>query len=262
MKIKYQLILLLVPIISFYCSSSKEIKKQNNDNRVTVSDLVMQINDNSDKLKSLKGSGSLTIEAPGEANSGSFTLNLLKPDSVSLKINGPFGISAAKVFISRDTFLFYNAFENMMVTGKTSGKNLGSLLNLKIEYEDIISILSCFPDFHREGLTAKPTDTTMENEELILTFPGTDVVNKYWVNPEGKYITKRVTFNDKGKVLREERYQNYKMIENNWMPRSILVILHAERQSLSLFYDKQEINSNSLDFSFNIPDGIKVVHWK
>jgi outer membrane biogenesis lipoprotein LolB len=261
MKIKYLLILLIVPIISFYCASLKEIKNQNNDNRLSVSDLVMQINDKSDKLKSLKGSGSLTIEAPGDANSGSFTLNLLKPDSVSLKINGPFGINAAKIFVSRDTFLFYNAFENMMVTGKTSSKNLGSLLNLKIEFEEIISILSCFADFHREGLTAKP-DTAMENEELILTFPGTDVVNKYWINPEDKYITKRVTFNEKGKVLREERYQNYKMIGNNWMPRSIQVILHAERQSLSLFYDKQEVNTNGLDFSFNIPDGIKIVHWK
>jgi outer membrane lipoprotein-sorting protein len=261
MKIRYLIFLFFTASLYFNCSAPKEVKKQDVSD-VSIPDLISSINSKSDNLKTLKGSGSLTIEAPGDANSGSFVLNLQKPDSLNLKINGPFGINAAKVFVSRDTFLFYNAFENSMVTGKTSSKNLGSLLNIKIDFDEIISLLSCFPDFHREGLTAKPSETTIEDDEYILSFLGDGVVNKYWVNPERKYITKRVSFSDKGKVIREERYQNYKMVGNNWMPKSIQVLLHLERQSLSIFYDEQEVNSNNLNFNFNLPEGIKVVHWR
>ena len=54
------------------------------------------------------GEGKFTIETPEIAQSASFFLNLQKPDSVMLRIEGPFGIEVGAAIVTRDEFLFYN----------------------------------------------------------------------------------------------------------------------------------------------------------
>jgi outer membrane lipoprotein-sorting protein len=244
----------------FTCSSPKEITKVLP--KISIPEVIYKANANANKIQTLRASGNITIELPDNANSGAFKLNLSKPDSISLKITGPFGINAVKALVTRDTFLFYNAFENVIVTGRTSGRTLKDILKIKVDFDEIMTLLSCLPDFHREGLTALPTETVTEQNEYIFIYKNEETVIKYWFNPEISVITKRCTFDSKGKVLTEERYESYEKINDCWFPKSIQVILHQERQSLSLYYENIEVNLKDPDFSFNVPDDIKIVHWR
>jgi hypothetical protein len=125
-----------------------------------------------------------------------------------------------------------------------------------------MSLLSCLPDFHREGLTAQPSEVTTDNDEYVFTYNNEGSLVKYWIDPDRSVIVKRCTFNGKNKLLREEKYENYYKINDYSLPRSIKIILHQEKQSLSLFYENIEVNTRNLDFSFSLPEDIKVVHWR
>jgi outer membrane lipoprotein-sorting protein len=254
---------LLITILLIFicgCSSGKDTLKPVKE--ISIQDLIKEINSNSAAITSLKAEGNISIESAKEANSGGFELVLKKPDSLNIRIKGPFGINAARVSVAKDYFRFYNALENMLIQGQTSKKTFSELLNINMSAEEIMSILSCSPDFLREGPNCVPDDTGKEDNAITLSFKKETETVKYWVNPVDKYIMKRCVLSGRGKLITEERYQNYTKIGKFWLPKSIQVIQHIEKQSLTLYYSEHKVNSGKLDFSFNVPDGIKIINWK
>jgi outer membrane lipoprotein-sorting protein len=255
-------VLFCILIAAFFwgCSSAKDSVKPVKEKN--IKNIIREINDNSKGIQSLIAEGNISIESQREANSGSFELVLRKPDSLNIKIKGPFGINAARVSVAKDYFRFYNALENMLIQGQTSKKTFSELLNINMSAEEIMSILSCSPDFSREGPDCIPSDTGKEDNSITLSFKKDGETVKYWVNPDDVYIIKRCVLTERGKLILEERYQNYVKSGKFWVPKSIQVIQHAEKQSLTLYYSEHKINSDKLDFSFNIPEGIKIINWK
>jgi len=47
-----------------------------------------------------------------------------------------------------------------------------------------------------------------------------------------------------------------------WIPRSIKIVLPYENQLLSLYFEKQEINTDNLSFNFTIPKDTKILNWR
>lgn len=240
------------------CSSTKNIEQK----PFNIHDVIENINKSGEKLKSLKGSGNISLENESGGNSGNFRATLLKPDSLYISITGPFGINIVKAFIERDTFLFHDAFNNVIVTGKTSKKNINEIFRVNIGFEDMMSIVSCVPDFSREnGIIPQINPNFNDNEAVIIYEKEGDII-KYYLNLENRYITKRIVYSGSGKITREEKYQSYYKFNDTWIPRSIQITLPIENQSLSLYFEKQEFNTKDLNFSVPIPKDTKVLHWR
>jgi outer membrane biogenesis lipoprotein LolB len=250
--------LFLAAAIFFSCSSSKQTEQNNFD----IRDVINSINRSGENIKSVKGNGNISLESPDGGNSGNFKINILKPDSVHLSITGPFGINVAKALITKDTFFFHDAFNNVMVTGKTTKKNIGELLRVNLSFEDIMALLSCAPNFLRESGIVPQVDMNFQDNEAVLIYKNENDIIKYFINLENKYISRRIVYSGSGKILKEEKYQNYYRKNDIWIPRSIQLSLPIEGQSLSLFFEMQDLNSDDLNFSFNIPKDTKVVHWR
>lgn len=251
-----------VPILIFLslisCSNSKKSVEENFD----IWDIIKNINLSSEKIKSLKGNGNISLTSENGGNSGNFKINLLKPDSISLNITGPFGISVVKALITRDTFFFHDSFNNVVVTGKTTKKNIEQIFRLKIDFNDIIYVLSCSPNFLRETDLKPLVDLHKIDNEAILIYKNNGDIVKYYINLENKYISKRVVYSGSGKIISEEHYQSYYKKDNIWIPRSIKIVLPLENQSLSLYFEKQDINTNDLNFTFTFPKDTKVLQWR
>jgi hypothetical protein len=255
-KIYFVFILCSILIIS--CSAPKPTEEGFN-----ISGIIVSINRTSQIVKSLKGNGNISLEDSGGGNSGNFRVSVLKPDSIFLNVTGPFGINVAKALISRDTFLFHDAFNNVVVTGKPSAKNLTELIKINVEFDDIIDIISCTPNFFREGEAVPQIDTRFEDNEVVLIYQN-DAGNiiRYFINLKNRYISKRTVYSGSGKIIQEETYQSYYQKDDMWLPRSIKVSLPMEGQSLSFYFEKHEINSKDLNFDFSIPKNTKVLQWK
>jgi len=254
----FYLPVLLLSMFFISCSSTKQVEEKT----FNINDVIRDINNTSRNIKSLKGSGNLSLEGPDGGNSGNFKVSVIKYDSLHLSISGPFGISVAKALIKKDTFLFHDAFNNVIVTGKTTSKNLSELLRVDVSFDDIMSVVSCAPDFLRENGIKPQVDTKFEDNEVVLIYENDGDIIKYYVNLKNRYISKRVVYSGSGKIVREETYQNYYQKNDMWIPRSIQLSLPMQNQSLSLYFEKQELNSDELNFSFNIPKDTKVLHWR
>ena len=245
-------------ILIISCSSTKPSEESFN-----LYDLIASINKTSQTVKSLKGNGNISLESSNGGNSGNFKVSVLKPDSVFLNVTGPFGINVAKALISRDTFLFHDAFNNTVVMGKTSNKSLNELIRINVGFDDIMNVISCTPNFLCEGDAVPQVDARFEDNEVVLIYKNeTGNIVRYFINLKNRYISKRTVYSAAGKIIKEETYQNYYQKDDMWLPRSIKVSLPAEDQSLSLYFEKQDINSKDLNFDFSIPKNTKVLHWR
>jgi len=253
-------VLSFIFVVSLFisCSAPKKIE----DDGFDIRDVIKQINNSSKKIKSLKGAGNISLENESGANSGSFKINLLKPDSISLSITGPFGINVAKALITRDSFLFHDSFNNVAVKGKTTKRNISEIFKLNIDFDDILSVLSCSPDFFRESNLEPQIDLQASENEAVIIYQKEGDIIKYYLNLENKYISKRVVYSGSGKIISEENYQSYYKKDNMWLPRSIKIVLPYENQLLSLYFEKQEINTDNLSFNFTIPKDTKILNWR
>jgi hypothetical protein len=233
------------------------------DEGFNIYDVIVSINRTSQAIKSLKGNGNISFEKSDGGNSGNFRVSVLKPDSIFLNITGPFGINVARALILRDTFLFHDAFNNVVITGKTSDKNLSELIRITVGFDDIIDIISCTPSFLREGEVVPQVDEKFEDNEIVLIYHNNmGNIIKYFINLKNRYISKRTTYSGSGKIIKEETYQSYYQIDDMWLPRSIKISLPMESQSLSFYFERHEINSKDLNFDFNIPKNTKILQWK
>jgi len=76
------------------CSTSPALRT--NLPVVSFDDVVARADRQTAALRSLHGEGNLQIESPSFSQSVSFSVVLLRPDSLQLVINGPFGITVAQ----------------------------------------------------------------------------------------------------------------------------------------------------------------------
>lgn len=248
----------LCSILIISCATPKPTEETFN-----IHDTMVSINRTDETIKSLKGNGSISLENSGGGNTANFRVTVLKPDSIFINITGPFGINVAKALILRDTFLFHDAFNNVVVTGKTSEENLSELIRITVGFDDIIDIISCTPSFIREGDVVPQVDTKFEDNEIVLIYENEQRnIIKYFVNLRDKYISKRITYSASGKIIKEEMYQNYYQKDGMWIPRSINVSIPGKGQALSLYFEKQEVNTKDLNFDFSIPKNTKILQWK
>src|SRR5512136_2125038 len=96
--------LLVLPLLFASCSSSRAPIALDTQ-KVGAAELLRLVQKNSDRLQSLTGKGNLSFEAPEMAGSAFFSLALKKPDSLLVKLQGPFGIDVGMVFLSRTRFV-------------------------------------------------------------------------------------------------------------------------------------------------------------
>ena len=133
---------LLLSVVLFFagCASAS---RPNLAAKTLNAQLVQQtVRGNYEKVHSLTGSGTITVETPEIAQSGSFELFLHKPDSVLVKIEGPFGISVGSALITRDGFMFYNSLQNQLITGPVTSANLSRIFRVKLTFDELMALFT------------------------------------------------------------------------------------------------------------------------
>jgi outer membrane lipoprotein-sorting protein len=254
--------LILLVIFSYSCSSTNGGEVDESQSKAVLlspGELKEKINGHSSKLTSLDCEGDLNIDSPELNSSGSITLSVFKPDSIYSKIEGPFGISIAQFLFTRNNFIYYNIRENTVYKGSSTQLNIGVLLKIKLNFDDLISGYSssfCFKD-----TSSVNAEVSKDKEMYVLKITEQDQYRKYWVNPRYYYVEKYGIYDNSGNTKLLIEYADFEPYNNVYTPNNIYISNPSEKQNLWISYGKKIFNKNMLKFKLKIPKSAKIIIW-
>jgi hypothetical protein len=245
-------------IMIYGCSPAPRVTLDTD--RITSVQLVREVQLNHIKKTSLHATGSISIESRDFSNSGNFVMNLKHPDSLLVRIRGPFGLNVGTVFISQNDFVFYNGMANEAIVGEPRDDILRAFLQMDVGVNDIMDLFlgssrALFNERHR------PDEYTIDGDQYLLIFRSRDSIRRYWIDPYFKAISRIVYSSAEDRPILEERYDRFVKTDGMTMARSIRVISHRERASFSVSYNRINLNADNLSFSYSIPRNAKVREW-
>ncbi len=208
----------------------------------------------------LSGAGTISVESPEMAQSGSFELLLRKPDSVLVRIEGPFGINVGSVLLTRNGFLFYNSFENKLVTGAVNAANLSRIFKVDLTFDDLLALF-VGGDFF-EGDEGTPESISVEENQYVITYQSTMGKRRYFVDPTLFLITRIQHLEKSGKLFLEERFERFRTVGEVSLPRYIRLTQHANRRAFSVSYSSVEVNTGGIPLTLDFPPSAERVRWQ
>lgn len=221
------------------------------DRSVTTEMVQERVQENHARLRALLANGTISVETPDMAQSGAFELMLQKPDSILVRLEGPFGIDVGSALLTREKFSFYNSFNNRLVTGPTNPENLGKILRVDLEFDDVVNLFSGGVFFPADRST--PSSFSIENEEFVLTYHHDRGTRRYFVDPQTLQITTIHHLDGSGRLVLEQIFTKFRSVDGITLPQYVRVTMHRERRRVSIAYADMSVNPEKMLFRFDVP---------
>jgi len=101
--------------------------------------LINKLEANRRKILKFEGTGTLKVNSNQLNTSASFKVTLIKPDSISLMIMGPFGIELAQTLVTKDVFLNFMMFCTILLfIGETNEHVLRDIFRINLPFSDLM----------------------------------------------------------------------------------------------------------------------------
>lgn len=230
---------------------------------VPVKDIKDRVNRNSMLIETMEASGNIAFDSPEQSGQGWIEVKIKKPDSVFVRIEGPFGISIAQALITRHDFIYYNVQENKAILGPTTDINIGAVLRIKVSFDELLSGFSGGFIFENSSIDS----VTADSEKGLYTIKtnSTPGIQKYYIDPSIYTVNKYNSFDGNNKTVVEVDYSNY--FEENasgntvYFPSSIKIRNPEKKQSVYVDYVNKSFNKQDMKFTIKIPKSAKVTKW-
>lgn len=134
LTIAFRILFFLFFLITISSCSTRITKNKGN-----VEDIPFPKNKND--LTILQVSGSIELNSTEGNNNANFNLILVGNDSLNAEIYGPMGMLLGKLFISTDTLIFYDVFNNQAYVGKASKENFEKTFGLLLDFKDFSKLI-------------------------------------------------------------------------------------------------------------------------
>jgi hypothetical protein len=258
----HRYILPLILILIYSCSGSQETSHEISN--IPVKEIKEKVNRNYKLIESLSASGSVAFDSPEMSNSGSIEVRIRKPDTVYVKVEGPFGIDIAEALITRTGFIYYNAQENRAITGPTTENNIDAILRVSVNFDELINSLS--GSFYFKENSEDSLNAGSEDNSYVLQVTGENMKKKYFISPNMFVINKYGVFDNNNHSEFEVTYSKFKIetvdSDTIYFPNQIEIHRPDKKQTLWLYYDDKEINKKKLVFHIKIPSSAKLIKWE
>jgi hypothetical protein len=202
-------------------------------------------------LASIAGRGSVSFEAPDRAGSAFFDLSLRKPDSLLITFEGPFGIGAGFLFLSRQRFVMYNSLDNRVTSGVPGPAALRSVIPFDLTFDQIIDAFTggvVLPD-------AVPARYTVDDGKFLLVYQIGDRTHSFWIDPEYDLVVRYEVHAAGGELVLEMESSQMVTRDSLCAPRHVTVNFPDEGRRLSIHYTSLDLNAGDLSFAYTVPAG-------
>lgn len=261
-KYAFYLVILLAAVFSFSCSGAKENTVELK--QIPVKEIKDRVNKKFNLIESLEASGSISFDSPDESGSGSIDVKIKKPDTVYVNIEGPFGISVASALITRNNFSYYNAQENVAITGPTTENNINAILRIKVSFDELIN--SFAGSFYFTEDASDSIDAVSEENTYVLQTQSNAMKQRYMIEPVDYTINTYKVTDKGGNSLLEVNYLKFskEFISGTMIdfPNQIEIKKPDKKQTVWIYYDTKTINKRNMHFKMKIPKSAKQVKWE
>lgn len=235
----------------------------NEIDKIPVNEIIKNVNNNSVIIETMEASGNIAFDSPEQSGQGWFEVRIKKPDTVYVKIDGPFGISVAQALFTRNDFIYYNVQENKAVVGPTNDINIGAVLKIKVTFDELINGFS--GGFFLKNESDDSNYAESENGFFTISTTESGGSMKYYIDPVLYTIYKYNKFDKNKKTLVEVNYNNYfeefASGKRFYFPSNIKINNPGKKQSVWVDYQNKVFNKTDLKFNIKIPKSAKITKW-
>ena len=223
---------------------------------MSLQDVLQRVRERNEKIATLKGNGTITIENPEESMSGSFDVQLKKPDSLRVEFGGPFGIHIGTLAVSRDRFVFYNWRENRAVIGTSDSAALQSVLRMKLQFDEVLGAFT--GEFPIEIKNDSTYQFFVEDELYVLRYRSGEDTKEYRIDGDAFVVTSYRMLDDRGGARLNAFASRIEDDDSVAMPMLLRVIFPKERRSVTIAYDDVHFNK-AIACAFTLPKQAEVI---
>jgi len=236
------------------CAPHRQIAKERN---LTADEVIGRVRSRNNLVKSLSGSGAITVETQEASGSGSFEVYLKKPDSLRIEFHGPFGIHVGTLTLSKNQFLFYNRRENTAVTGKPDGTTLQSLFRLKMRFDEVLNAFAGeFPLSQEEDSLAQ---FSVDQGLYVFVYRDQNGTKEFRVDGDDFLVTSYRMIDREGTATLIAFTSRTTESGEITMPSLLRVVFPKERRSITIAYDNIRLNE-PVDCSFDLPRQVELLN--
>jgi hypothetical protein len=195
------------------------------------------------------GSGSVAVESPDMNGSIFFSIAMQRPDSILLRLEGPFGIDVGFLFMNRRHFVLYNAMENWYMDEPMSSASMRAALPIDLPFDQMVD---AFAGTFALPAIGTPASYTIDDGRFLVKFRQGSAVVSYWIDPELHRAT-RYQVVEGDSVIIEANADRFTDEGGRTGPRSITLTLPPSSRSVSVFYSSLDYDPSSVSFTRTIP---------
>jgi hypothetical protein len=245
---KYHCVLLCGLVLAG-CAATREPAQITSD--LTPEEIIKIVNAQPFTVATMAAQGSVTVESPEFSNSAKVDIMVRRPDSVKIKVNGPFGIHLASVLFSGNHFLLYNSFSNEVMEGDVDSEKLPVFLNLHIDADDILDTFCATRRFRETEI--HPDSFIVEGDSYRLKFRDGDRWADYTVDGTVGRISAVTRTDSAGMEELKEIYEYRQTDEGAIVPQSFSIIREGHQMSISMYYESVDLNRILRSLTLDIP---------
>jgi outer membrane biogenesis lipoprotein LolB len=220
------------------------------DTRAVAPDLLAQrVAERSGRVQTLTARGTLMMDAPEFSGSARFELALCRTDSALIRIEGPFGLDLATVFVNHKGFVAYNSMNNSVTTGSTDGRGLEAVFPVAIP---MTRLLEAFAG----NITLPagvPSRYEVDNDRFLLAYRGPRYTESYWVDPAELLVTAFALTDSSGATILEMRASRLSSFDGFTLPRRVDIQMPPKDSQIVISFSTQKPNDPSPSFAYTIP---------
>ena len=224
--------------------------------------LISKLEANRRRISNFEGTGTITLKSRDFNNSATFKVTLIKPDSISLTIMGPFGIELAQTVVTQNKFMFYDVLRNTAYEGDANGGILKGIFKINLSFDELMDAFIGSVNLTKH-LYKSPTKYSIDGDQYVLTYVDstTGETTNYRVDVKQLGITDYKLVNKKGDVLLSGKYSRFNNLEDVAVPYSIEVQNEKEGQLVTIQYKQMTANDKDVSIDFHLPGDATVIKW-
>ncbi len=262
------------------CSMAPKATREISQPPLSTAEAITLVNERSAHLKTVSGSGTLTIESPEINATISFELSLRCPDSLLMLLQGPFGVEVGSLFIAGQTFSFYNPSTNEVIEGSANQAQLPWLRDLEPSARNLNAILTATTPLPRtesvptsSGIgdstplstgesNAGNTQETTPPVKTELSYDQSNGMIRVTIDRRLGVIERYVQFDKYHQAKLVGEYRHYFDANGILMPHLVRITLPQERKRISLHFHKAVVNKNHVSLAWTYPQNAERRIWK
>ncbi len=215
------------------------------------SDILNNIRLESQKLHSIKASGTMTVTYEGLYHKLKFASVFQQPDQLRLDVYILFGKLAASMVVEADTLLSYSPMTNEYFKAALADLKETNGVRLPINMQDFLPLLTASVEFPENDVSLARqgkwllAEWTQNDQHVQATYHA----DKLYL----KQLTRRDSLNNEVDMF----FEQHRKVDDIYRPGQATVTQSKRSEKLSLIYRKQTLNATISEkvFQLNVPEG-------